>query len=61
MLKKRIMAHLALLGVALIYGANYTIAKEVLDNNHISPLALVFFRILTSIVLFLIIHFFLIK
>jgi drug/metabolite transporter (DMT)-like permease len=57
----RSLAHLALFGVALIYGANYSIAKEILDGGYLSPLALVLFRILTSIILFFFIHLFFIK
>lgn len=57
----RTTAHLALFAVALIYGANYSIAKEVLDDGYILPLGLVLFRILSSIILFFIIHLFFIK
>jgi len=53
---KRIVAHAALLGVALIYGANYTIAKEILKGDYMNPMALVFFRVFSSMILFIIIH-----
>lgn len=49
-------AHMALLGVALIYGANYTIAKEILDGDYMHPMALVLFRIVSALVLFLVVH-----
>jgi len=49
-------AHFALLGASLIYGANYTIAKEVLDGEFITPMGLVFYRILTASILFFIFH-----
>jgi drug/metabolite transporter (DMT)-like permease len=57
----RITAHLALFIVALIYGANYSIAKEVLDNDYISPMGLVLFRISTSLILFFVVHLLFIK
>lgn len=57
----RITAHLALFIVALIYGANYSIAKEVLDNDYISPMGLVLFRVSTSLILFFFVHLFFIK
>ncbi len=41
----RPIAHLFLFLVALIYGANYTIAKEVLDNNYIPPSAFILMRV----------------
>ncbi|HHB78130.1 MAG TPA: DMT family transporter [Saprospiraceae bacterium] len=47
-------AHLFLFLVALIYGANYTIAKEVLDNGYISPSAFIVLRIGFAVVLFFI-------
>lgn len=52
---------MALFGVALIYGANYSIAKELLDDDYISPMALVLFRVSSAVILFLIIHLFFIK
>ena len=48
------VAHLFLFLVALIYGANYTIAKEVLDNDYISPGAFIVLRIAFAVVLFFI-------
>lgn len=52
----RIKAHLALFSVALIYGANYTIAKFVLDDGYIKPLGFILLRIVTGMILFIIIH-----
>ena len=49
-------AHIALFLVALIYGANYTIAKEVLDNNHIQPLGFVLMRVISGFIFFWLIH-----
>ena len=48
------VAHLFLFLVALIYGANFTIAKEVLDNNYISPSGFIVLRISSAVVLFFI-------
>jgi len=50
-----------LLGVALIYGANYTIAKEVLDGDYVTPMGLVLFRVLSGVLLFIVIHYFFVK
>lgn len=55
------MPHLALLAVALIYGANYTIAKELLVARYISPNGLVLFRVLIAAIMFLVIHVFFVK
>lgn len=45
-------AHLALLTVALIYGANYTIAKNVLDQDYIRPSGFILLRVMAGFVLF---------
>ncbi|HAY70613.1 MAG TPA: EamA/RhaT family transporter [Saprospirales bacterium] len=58
---KTVMPHLALLAVALIYGANYTIAKELLVAQFISPNGLVLFRVLIAAMMFLLIHVFFVK
>lgn len=58
---KNIKAHIALFAVALIYGANYTIAKEVLDPGHIKPIGFITLRITTGMVLFGLITTFFIK
>ena len=51
-----VKAHIALFLVALIYGANYTIAKEVLDNDHIQPIGFILLRIATGLTVFWLIH-----
>lgn len=51
-----IKAHIALFLVALIYGANYTIAKVVLDDNYIQPLAFVLMRVISGLVFFWLVH-----
>ncbi len=53
---KKWIAHIFLFGAALIYGANYSIAKIVLDGDYISPMGLVLFRVITAAVIFLIFH-----
>lgn len=50
-------AHLALLGANIIYGANYTIAKEVMPN-YILPFGFILIRIVGAVSLFWIAHFF---
>jgi drug/metabolite transporter (DMT)-like permease len=45
-------AHLALLAVALIYGANYSIAKIVLDGQYIGPLGFILMRVIAATSLF---------
>ena len=55
-MSRTIKAHIALFIVALLYGGNYSIAKLVLDDNHIQPLGFVVMRALTGLVLFWIIH-----
>ncbi len=45
------MAHAALFAVALIYGANYTIAKLVLDDHYIGPKAFILFRVTAGLIL----------
>lgn len=54
-------AHLALITVALIYGANYTIAKNVLDQNYLQPNGFILLRVVSGFLLFQLIHFLLIK
>ncbi len=46
------LAHLALFAVALIYGANYTIAKEVLQSPSITADGFIWFRVLTGTLVF---------
>ena len=51
-----LQAHVALLIVALIYGGNYIIAKEVMNQNYIGPLGFVLLRAITALILFWIFH-----
>jgi drug/metabolite transporter (DMT)-like permease len=49
-------AHLALFVVALIYGANYSIAKVVLDPGFVQPFAFILFRVLAGFIAFQVVH-----
>ncbi|MEM1318773.1 MAG: EamA family transporter [Bacteroidota bacterium] len=49
-------AHAALFTVALIYGANYTIAKEVLDQEYIQPLGFILLRAGAGFLIFTLLH-----
>jgi drug/metabolite transporter (DMT)-like permease len=51
-----IKAHLALFAVAIIYGANYTIAKEVLNNEYIQPWGFILMRAACACLLFWLFH-----
>ncbi len=53
---KKYLAHLALITVALIYGINYTVAKNVLDGEFLTPKGFIFLRIGTGALLFIILQ-----
>ncbi len=55
-MKSETTAHIYLSATALIYGANYTIAKDVLSGGLIQPMGLVYFRALSAFILFFIFH-----
>jgi len=55
-LSPTLKAHLALFSVALIYGANYSIAKVVMNNGYIEPLGFILMRAASATVLFWIFH-----
>ena len=50
-MSKQLIAHLALVGAQLIYGANYTIAKEVMPD-YIQPFGFIVLRCLGAVTLF---------
>ncbi|MCB9203654.1 MAG: DMT family transporter [Flavobacteriales bacterium] len=50
-MNKQLLAHLALIGAQLLYGANYTIAKEVMPE-FIKPMGFVLVRCLGAVSLF---------
>lgn len=56
-----VQAHLAMSAVALLYGANYSIAKVVLDDNYIQPYGFILLRILGAGALIAVLHFLFIK
>lgn len=47
--------------VALIYGANFTIAKLVLDDGYIQPLGFILIRVLSGLLFFSLVHYFFVK
>jgi drug/metabolite transporter (DMT)-like permease len=47
-----VKAHVALFLVALIYGANYSIAKEVMGGGYLKPLPFILLRVITGVTLF---------
>ncbi len=49
---KKLLAHLFLFAAALLYGANYSIAKLVLDEGYIRPLGFIMLRVLSASLLF---------
>jgi drug/metabolite transporter (DMT)-like permease len=54
--KSLITAHIYLFIVALIYGANYTIAKSVLSDGYIGPNGFIFLRVSSGAILFFLFH-----
>ncbi len=54
-------AHIALFLVALFYGANYTIAKVVLDDGYIGPKGFIIMRVVAAFLFFTLFHFLFIK
>lgn len=53
-MKNQLSSHLALFAVALIYGANYSIAKLLMDPGLIQPNAFILYRVICSAFLFFI-------
>lgn len=51
-MKNQWSSHFALFAVALIYGANYSIAKLLMDPGLIQPNAFILYRVLCSAILF---------
>lgn len=56
LLKTEYKAHLALLGVAFLYGGNYSFAKEVMTHGDVHPLGLTCMRISLGFICFSLIH-----
>lgn len=59
-MNKRLFSHLAILSANVIYGVNYTIAKEIMPD-YMKPLGLVFVRIIGTVLLFWTFSFFTIR
>jgi len=57
-LNKNLKAHFALLGANTIYGLNYVIAKGIMPD-FLMPKAIIFIRVVITLVVFGILHFFL--
>lgn len=55
-MSKALHAHLSLFVVALIYGANYSIAKIVLDGHYLKPIGFITIRICAAGILFTLFH-----
>jgi len=55
-MSKLLQAHIALFLVALIYGANYTIAKDVMGEGYLEPLPFILLRVSCGTLLFWIFH-----
>jgi len=55
-MNKNIKAHLALITVAIIYGLNYTIAKDVMVKGFMTPFGFIMLRTIAGLVLFSIFH-----
>ncbi|NOZ46643.1 MAG: DMT family transporter [Chlorobi bacterium] len=56
-MSKRLLSHASILGANIIYGVNYTVAKEVIPE-WMHPFALVLCRVLGALLLFLVISIF---
>ncbi|MGI8892600.1 MAG: DMT family transporter [Bacteroidia bacterium] len=59
-MSRLLKAHLALLVANLVYGANYTIAKEVMPE-YIQPSGFILLRVLVALILFFVVHKFWVK
>lgn len=55
-MKENIKAHLALISVAIIYGLNYSIAKDVMVKEYMTPFGFIMLRVLAGLVLFSLFH-----
>ena len=56
-MNKHYKSHLALLGANTIYGLNYVIAKGLMPD-YLAPKAIIFIRVLITVIIFWILHFF---
>ncbi|MGD1847333.1 MAG: DMT family transporter [Salibacteraceae bacterium] len=54
---RNLLPHLALLGANLIYGINYTIAKDVMTDGYVPPSAFILMRVSGALLLFWVVYF----
>lgn len=55
-MNENIKAHLALISVAIIYGLNYTIAKDVMVKEFMTPFGFIMLRTIAGLILFTVFH-----
>lgn len=55
-MNERIKAHLALISVAIIYGLNYSIAKDVMVKEYMTPFGFIMLRTIAGLILFTLFH-----
>ena len=55
-MNKQLYPHLILLSVSLVFGANFVIAKNVLDPGHILPFGFILLRITFAVVFFWLVY-----
>jgi drug/metabolite transporter (DMT)-like permease len=60
-MNENIKAHLALISVAVIYGLNYSIAKDVMVRGFMTPFAFIMLRTIAGCLLFAMFHFLFIR
>lgn len=53
---ENIKTHLALTAVAFLYGLNYTIAKDVMVKEYLTPFGFIMLRVLAAFIIFSVIH-----
>jgi len=59
--KKNFLAHMALFCVALIYAANYIIAKDVMSDHYLEPYGFILMRVVSACILFQLVHLILVR
>lgn len=55
-MSETLKSHIALTTVALIYGSNYIIAKDVMNGGYIGPVGFILLRVVSATILFWIFH-----
>ncbi len=60
-MNKNLLPHLALFSVALIYAANYIIAKDVMADHYLEPYGFILMRVVSACILFQIFHLLFVK